>query len=405
MMTELSTIERAIAERLKASFEDTYGPGEWREFLYVQAPGRTEIAGNHTDHQGGSVIAAAVNRYVRGVVAANEDRVIRVMSERHSSSQVSCDELEVREDEFNTSVALVRGMAAQFAKRGFAVRGFDAYLTSDVATGSGLSSSAAFELELGQAMNVLWAKGVLSPEELALMAQAAEREWFGKPCGLMDQAAVALGGVQHMSFAKPGAIDATSIDFDFGDEGYALCLTAIGSSHADLTDEYAAVPAEMFQIAHALGAERLGATLEADFAQELPAIRDEYGDRAVLRAIHFYREERLVEQRAKAMGNHDMAAFLEATRASGASSAMFLQNVSVAGTGEQPAMVGIAVSEEMLAGRGATRIHGGGFGGTIQAFVPVEMADSYVMGMDHVFGEGACQVYQVDHEGARARRL
>ena len=401
----MSGFDQAVARTLRERFDAEFGLAEWREPFFVQAPGRSEIAGNHTDHQGGSVIAAAVDRYVRGVVAANEDQVITIKSEGLSTSQIRCDELEAREDERNTSVSLVRGMAAQFAKRGFVPKGFDATLTSTVAAGSGLSSSAAFELELGQAMNVLWAKGVLSPEELAVMAQAAEREWFGKPCGLMDQAASALGGIQHMSFAVPGKIDAEPIDFDFADAGYALCLSAVGSSHEDLTDEYAAVPAEMTEIAHALGVERLGQTLEVTFAEELPLLRAEYGDRAILRAIHFFREERLVARRAEALRAGKMYDFLGLTRISGASSAMYLQNVSVAGSAEQPAMLGLAVADEMLGTRGAARIHGGGFGGTIQAFVPSEQAKSFCLGMDFVFGESSCQIYNVDHDGARAWRL
>jgi len=401
----MAGFDRAAARNLRERFDAEFGLGEWREPFFVQAPGRSEIAGNHTDHQGGTVIAAAVDRYVQGVVAANEGKLITINSEGHPSSQIRCDELEPREDERNTTAALVRGMAAQFAKRGFVPQGFDATLTSSVAAGSGLSSSAAFELELGQAMNVLWAKGLLSPEELAVMGQAAEREWFGKPCGLMDQASSALGGIQHMSFAVPGKIDADPIDFDFADAGYALCLCSVGSSHEDLTDEYAAVPAEMTAIARALGVERLGQTLEVTFAEELPQLRAAYGDRAILRAIHFFREERLVERRAKALREGSMYDFLGLTRLSGASSAMYLQNVSVAGSAEQPAMLGLAVADEMLGTRGAVRIHGGGFGGTVQAFVPLEQAESFCIGMDFVFGESSCQVYHVDHDGARAWRL
>lgn len=393
------------ARELRDAFVAEFGLGEWREHLFVQAPGRTEIAGNHTDHQGGSVIAAAVNKYVRGIFSANDEDVIRVHSVGHAPSELRVDELEAREEERNSSIALVRGMAAQFAARGYTPRGFDAYVTSSVMAGSGLSSSAAFELELGQAMNVLWAKGLLAPEELAIMAQTAEREWFGKPCGLMDQAASALGGIQHMSFAKPGVIDAEPIDFDFADAGYALCLCSVGSSHADLTDEYAAVPAEMFQVAEALGAERLSDILEVNFALEIPSLRADFGDRAVLRAIHYYREERLVARRAEALRKGLMGDFLGLTRLSGASSAMYLQNVAVPGSQEQPAMIALAIAEEMLGTRGACRIHGGGFGGTVQAFVPAEHAESFASGMDHVFGSGSCLSYEIDHEGARAWRL
>jgi galactokinase len=401
----MSGFDREQGHRLRDLFDATYGLGEWREHFFVQSPGRTEIAGNHTDHQGGSVIAAAVDRYVRGVFAANEKPTICVLSEGFDPVELRVDELEARASEVNTTASLVRGMAAQFAARGYVPKGFDAVISSDVLSGSGLSSSAAFELELAQAMNVLWAKGVLSPEELAVMAQTTEREWFGKPCGLMDQAAVALGGIQHMSFAKPGVIDADSIACDFSTNGYTICLTAIGSSHADLTDEYAAVPGEMFQIAHALGVDRLSQTSEAAFAEKLSDLRATCGDRAVLRALHYFREERLVEHRAEALRAADMGRFLALTRLSGASSAMYLQNVSVAGSDEQPAMVGLAVADELLGTDGANRIHGGGFGGTIQSFVPNVKAESFCQGMDRVFGEGACQPYQVDHDGARAWRM
>lgn len=404
-MTKDNGMDTSAARSLKERFEASFGLGEWREPYFVQSPGRTEIAGNHTDHQGGSVVAGAVDRYVRGVFAANEKDVMRVESVGYDPVEVRCDELEAREDERNTTASLVRGMAAQFAERGFAVRGFDATITSNVLGGSGLSSSAAFELELAQAMNVQWAKGVLSPEELAIMAQRTEREWFGKPCGLMDQAAVALGGIQHMSFYKPGTIDAEPIDFDFGEAGYAICLTAVGASHADLTDEYAAVPAEMFKISEALGAPRLVDVPQVRPELTIDSLRKRYGDRAVMRAIHFFREQRLVEVRTDALRAHDMRAFLEATRLSGASSAMYLQNVSVAGMDEQPAMLGLSIADEILWSSGASRIHGGGFGGTIQSFVPTDKADNFVKTMNEVFGADACQTFQIDHDGARAWRL
>ena len=400
-----SGYNQAAARELRQMFDATFGLGEWREFCFAQAPGRTEIAGNHTDHQGGHVIAAAVDRYIQGVFSPNEEQVIRIESEGHSPSELRVDELDARDDEHNTSVSLVRGMAAQFAQRGFVPRGFDAVMRSDILAGSGISSSAAFELELGQAMNVLWAGGVLPPEELAVMAQAAERDWFGKPCGLMDQAAVALGGIQHMSFAQPGVIDAEPIDFDFADAGYAICLSAVGSSHADLTDEYAVIPNDMFTIAHALGAERLGQILNLDFGEDFVELRKTYGDRAILRAIHYFREEKLVQRRVEALRSANMVSFLAYSRASAASSAMYLQNVSVAGSPEQPAMVALAVADELLGATGVCRIHGGGFGGTIQAYVPLSKVSSFIYGMDFVFGEGSCQSYQIDHDGARAWRL
>ena len=292
-------------------------------------------------------------------------------------------------------------MAALFAERGFAPAGFDMLCTSEVLGGSGLSSSAAFELELAQAMNALWADGALAADELAMMAQRCEREWFGKPCGLMDQAAAALGGIQQMDFSQPGVLAAQAVDFDFGQAGYAVCIVAVGADHAANTDDYAAVPGEMQAVARELGAEVLSQVGEDEVIAALPRLRERLGDRAALRALHYYREERLVAGRAEALRAGEMDRFLELTRLSGASSAMYLQNVSVGGASDQPSMLAIALAEELLGGRGAVRVHGGGFGGTIQAFVPLDAVEAFSAGMDAVFGEGACGVYAVDHEGAR----
>ena len=392
-------------ESLTAMFEAAYGPSDGRKLLLVLSPGRTEIAGNHTDHEGGHVIAAAVDRYVQGIFCANKSDVMRVNSEGYGLVEIGTDDLVAREDERGTTASLVRGMAALFKQRGYEPAGFDAALRSDVLGGSGLSSSAAFELELGQAMNALWADGKLAPEELALMAQRAEREWFGKPCGLMDQAAVALGGIQHMNFCDPTKLMANSLDFDFEANGYAICIVAVGADHAANIDDYAAVPAEMQAIARELGKHVLSDVSEQEVIQAVPQLREALGDRAVLRALHYFHEEELVSSRVGALRSADMKAFLTYTRYSGISSAMLLQNVSVGGASEQPSMLAIALSEGILRGAGATRVHGGGFGGTIQAFVPLSMVDEYRAGMDAVFGEGACGVYGVDHEGARAQWL
>ena len=389
-------------EELARVFVERFGA---EPALEVTSPGRTEIAGNHTDHEGGHVIAAAVDRAVHGLAAPNSSNRIRLLSLGFGEVDVTLDDLVARDDERNTTAALVRGMAALFAGRGFTPAGFDLACMSEVLGGSGLSSSAAFELELGQTMNALWADGALSADELAMMAQRCEREWFGKPCGLMDQAAAALGGVQHMDFSKPGVLAADALDFDFGEAGYAICIVAVGADHAANTDDYAAVPAEMQAVARELGAEILSQVGEDEVIAALPRLRASLGDRAALRALHYYREERLVAGRAEALRTGDVDRFLELTRLSGASSAMYLQNVSVGGASDQPSMLAIALAEELLDGRGAVRVHGGGFGGTIQAFVPLDVVDSFSAGMDAVFGEGACGVYKVDHEGARYQWL
>lgn len=392
-------------DAIKTAFENAFGSTDGRKLLLVVSPGRTEIAGNHTDHEGGQVIAAAVDRYVQGIFSPNDSGVLRVQSEGYGLVEVDPSDLAAKEEERGTTAALVRGMAALFAERGYAPQGFDAALRSDVLGGSGLSSSAAFELELGQAMNALWADGALAADELALMAQRTEREWFGKPCGLMDQAAVALGGVQHMDFVDPTVLEAEALDFDFAEHGYAICIVAVGADHAANIDDYAAVPAEMQAVAHELGKDVLSQVSEDAVIAAIPHLRKTVGDRAVLRAMHYYHEEQLVQDRAKAMRDGDIARFLQLTRFSGVSSAMLLQNVSVGGASEQPSMLAIALAERLLAGRGAARVHGGGFGGTIQAFVPLGDVDSFRAGMDAVFGEGACGVYGVDHEGARAQWL
>ena len=369
--------------------------------LLVVSPGRTEIAGNHTDHEGGHVIAAAVDRAVVGLARPSGETRIRLLSIGFGEVEVALDDLSPRDGERGTTAALVRGMAALFAERGFATTGFDLACASDVLGGSGLSSSAAFELELGQAMNALWAGGALAADELAMMAQRSEREWFGKPCGLMDQAAAALGGIQHMDFSRAGVLAADAIDFDFAEAGYAICIVAVGADHAANIDDYAAVPAEMQAVARELGAEVLSQVSEDAVISALPRLREALGDRAALRALHYYREERLVAGRAQALRDAHIDDFLALTRLSGASSAMYLQNVSVGGASDQPSMLAIALAEELLCGRGAVRVHGGGFGGTIQAFVPLDVVEAFSAGMDAVFGAGACGVYGIDHEGAR----
>lgn len=384
-------------------FEGTFGASEGRRFLAVRAPGRTELAGNHTDHEGGSVMAAAVDRYIEGVFSPSDARLMRVQSEGYGLVEVETNSLAAREDERGTTASLLRGMAAQFAERGIEPRGFEAAVRSDVLGGSGLSSSAAFELLLAQAMNALWANGAVPREELALMAQRAEREWFGKPCGLMDQAAVALGGIQHMNFADPTKLVATPVDFDFANAGYEICIVAVGADHSALTSEYAAVPGEMQAVAREFGKQRLCEVPAQDVMDNVRVLRQKLGDRAVLRALHYYHEEQLVEDRARALREGDVERFMELTRCSGVSSAMLLQNVSVGGSAEQPSMFAIAVAEGLLKCHGAARVHGGGFGGTIQAFVPIDKVDEFVAGMDAALGEGACGVYGIDHEGARAQ--
>ena len=367
--------------------------------LLVRSPGRTEIAGNHTDHEGGHVIASAVDRYIEGVFEPRNDLIARIESEGYAPFEVDLSTLDPNEAEFGTTVALVRGMAAQVAACGATPCGFDAKVRSNVLSGGGLSSSAAFELMLCEAMRALWGAGDIPKMEMAQMAQTVERDWFGKPCGLMDQAAVALGGIQHMDFSDDDDPRAALIDFDFAAAGYAICIVAVGADHAALTGEYAAVPAEMQAVAAELGARRLGELQESDVLESLSLLRERLGDRPVLRALHYFREERLVDERAEALRAGDMPRFLELTRLSGASSAMYLQNVSVAGATDQPSMLSLALADELVGEGGACRVHGGGFGGTIQCFVPQEKAEAFAASMDAVLGDGACMICSIDHEG------
>lgn len=372
--------------------------------LAVRAPARSEIAGNHTDHEGGRVIAAALDRSITCLAVPRKDPVIRVFSHGFEPVIVDLGRLGPLPEEFVSSAGLVRGMVAQMAATGRTPQGFDIAMTSDIPAGGGLSSSAAYELALCRAMEVLWPGPAVSAIEAAKMAQRVERDWFGKPCGLMDQLAVSLGGLAYMDFEHDEP-RAEKIAFSFESLGYTLALTDVGCDHSAFTHEYAAVPIEMEAVADALGHDRLCEVSEAAFMGQLSDLRTRLGDRPVLRAIHYYLEMELVDARWKALKAGDMDHFLELTRRSGASSAMFLQNVSVGGEYRQDAMVAIALSERLLRGAGATRIHGGGFGGSIQAFVPTELAEAYVAGMDAKFGTGSCKRYGLSDEGAEAQWL
>ncbi len=398
-------------DQLKALFEKSFGDSGQRQLLAVHAPGRSEIAGNHTDHEGGHVIAGALDVAIEGAAALNgTPATVRVVSEGHDPFQIELDSLDPQEGEKTHAPSLVRGMAAQMAARGHKVAGFDLALTSTVPSGGGLSSSAAMEAALGRAIEGLWS-GVVDgdpaatdPIELAKMGQLTENDYFGKPCGLMDQASVCLGGLAHMGFEDAAAPTAEKIALNFEDFGYALCLVDVGCDHTPFTADYAAVPVEMQQVAAELGHERLCEVAREDFERELPRLREKLGDRACLRAVHYYYEEDLVERRWAALQAKDIEAFLALTRESGASSAMYLQNVSTGGS-FQPAMYALGLAELVLGGRGAVRIHGGGFGGSIQAFVPLDLVDSFISRMNGWLGEGSARRYVIDEKGAYAQWL
>lgn len=391
-------------EAARELFEREFADVAHERLLAVHAPARSEISGNHTDHEGGHVIAGALNVAIDGVAAANGTDRVRVASAGYPTFEISLDSLDEREDEHVTTAGLVRGMAACMARTGRTPAGFDLAMTSDIPSGGGLSSSAAVEAALGRVMEALWEGPEVTPVELAKMGQFAENRYFGKPCGLMDQAAVCLGGLAFMDFEDAAEPRTAKLELDFDAAGYALCLVDVGCDHAPFTADYAAVPVEMQQVAREFGHERLCEVDPAEFDRLLPELREKLGDRAILRAIHYWRENELVDKRWDALTAGDIDRFLELTRESGASSAMFLQNVSTGGS-FQPAMLALGLAERILDGRGATRIHGGGFGGSVQCFVPIDMVEDFTAQMNAWLGEGACVHYQIAEKGAHAAWL
>ena len=371
-----------------------------QETYLFSAPGRTELGGNHTDHQRGCVLAAAVELETTAEVTLNGTDTIRVFSEGYAPVEVRLDDLEVHGGEENTTAALVRGVAAAFAERGAALQGFDAHVRSNVLPGSGLSSSAAFEVLMGTILNELFFDKSLSPAEVARIGQYAENVYFGKPCGLMDQMASAVGGMVFIDFQYPACPIVERIDFDLAAAGYALCIIDSGADHADLTAEYTAIPGEMKQICNYFGKEVLRQVAKEDFFAALPQLRGRVPDRAVLRAIHFYHENDRVERQVQVLRMGDVEEFLHLVRQSGRSSWMYLQNITPAGAVEQQAVaVALALCEELLDGRGACRVHGGGFAGTVQAFVPLDALENFRTGVESVLGEGKCHVLSLRSAG------
>ena len=364
------------------------------------APGRTEISGNHTDHQRGCVLAAAVNLETVADVTLNDSNVICVRSEGYPETVVDLDDLNLREEEKNTTAALIRGVAAAFVQRGAQLNGFDAKVHSTVLPGSGLSSSAAFEVLIGTICNELFFDRKLTPVEIAQVGQYAENVYFGKPSGLMDQAASSVGGMVYIDFAHVDHPRVQQINFDFEKAGHALCIIDSGADHADLTDEYAAIPGELKEICAFFGKEVLREVREKDFMEALPELRGKVPDRAILRAIHFYQENKRVEQQKQALLDDNFEEFLRLTTQSGYSSWMYLQNICPAGaTQHQEVAVALALCDVLLKGRGAYRVHGGGFAGTVQAFVPVDMLEEFGNGIERVLGEGSCHVLRIRNEG------
>ena len=371
---------------------------------YFSAPGRVELGGNHTDHQHGCVLAAAVDLEMRAAVTPNRDGVIRVFSRGFAPVEVALGDWTPRPEERNTTAALVRGMAAQFIRRGAALTGLDMRVTSQVPVGSGLSSSAAFEVLLGRVFSGLYCGGSVSPEDIARMGQTAERDYFGKPCGLMDQMASSVGGLVYMDFADPAHPAMERIDCDLGASGYGLFIVDSGADHADLTADYAAIPAELEQVCRVFGAEVLRQVDETEFYRRLPAVRAAAGDRAALRAIHVFDENRRAAAEAEALRKRDLPAFLALVNASGASSWQYLQNVTAGDPRQQALAVTLAVCRRALGGQGAVRVHGGGFAGTALAFVPDDRREMFRRTVEQTLGVDKCRLLSVRNPLAHSGR-
>ena len=382
----------ALADAFRAQF------GREPE-LFVSAPGRTEVVGNHTDHQLGKVLAASVNLDTVAAIAPRDDgRVVLYSAGYDKPFEVDVNDDQVHEDEKETTYALIRGVASHMKQLGYRVGGFDASATSTVFKGSGLSSSAAFEVMLVAAFDALYNSWVVDPKENARISQYAENVFFGKPSGLLDQSASAVGGLVTMDFAtSPAGVE--SIAYDFGAKGYAVCVVAVGGDHANLTAEYAAMPAEMKAVARALGKEVLCGTTIPELMEALPRLKNRVPDRAILRAFHYVDETRRVEEAVEALRADNLERFLKVVIASGESSWKLLQNLYVPAGTDQEIPLALEMSRRILGERGAWRVHGGGFAGTILAFAPFDRLDEYRAAMDAVYGEGATTVLSIRPEG------
>ncbi len=387
-------LERQKA-RYRKAIEDykSYFGGIGDGFRLFSAPGRTEVGGNHTDHNHGKVLAAGVNMDVIAVVEPIEVPKIALKSEGYEESIIEINDLEVKESEKNTADALIRGVVAGFKKSGYQVGGFKAYTTTNVLKGSGLSSSAAFEVLVGNILSALYNNGGIGAIKIAQIAQYAENEYFGKPSGLMDQMASSVGGFVAIDFKDVDSPIIDKIETDFNNFGHALCIVDTEGDHADLTPDYAAIPAEMKAVAEHFSVEYLRQICREDVMLNIDILRGEFGDRAVLRSLHFFDENDRVDRLVHALKTEDFDAFLDSIRESGNSSYKYLQNVfSSNDIKNQGLGIGLNVAESVLKRKGACRVHGGGFAGTIQAFVPTEMLKEFKMCLEKVFGAGSCHI-------------
>ena len=371
--------------------------GEEENLRFFSAPGRSEVCGNHTDHNCGKVMAAGVSLDVIAVVVPTDDNIILVKSEGFEADNVSLDDLSVCEEEKNTSASLIRGVAAGFERNGFKIGGFKAYTTSNVLKGSGLSSSAAFEVLIGSILNGLYNGGAVDDVKIAQIAQFAENEYFGKPSGLMDQMASSVGSFITIDFEDTANPAIEAIDVDFTKYGYSLCIVDTKGSHADLTPEYAAIPKEMKSVAKLFGKTTLREITKTQLLQKIDKVREACGDRAVLRALHFFDDNKRVVKEAQALKDGDINTFLSLVNESGNSSYCYLQNIFACSQPENQGLsLALCLAEKYLRDKKAAfRVHGGGFAGTIQAFVPDSKLDEFTNAMENLFGDGSCYVLSV----------
>ena len=394
-------------EKAVNAFIDLYPENIDSDLSIVSAPGRTEVGGNHTDHQHGQVLAASINDDAIAIVSESDEsseNMIHIKSEGYDMITIDLNDISKKDSEEGTTLALIKGVLAGCKDRGYAIGGFNAYITSDVLGGSGLSSSAAFETVIGNIISYLFNNGTIDDVTIAIIGQYAENIYFGKPCGLMDQMACSVGSLCHIDFGKSdeaGRPEIEKIELDMNAEGYSLCITDTKGSHADLTPDYAAVPAEMKSVAAFFGKDVLIQVPEDEVIAKIPEIRTKLGDRAVLRALHFYEENKRVEAEASALKNKDFKEFIKNVKASGNSSFKFLQNVYTnRDVATQNVSIALCISEMVLGETGGvSRVHGGGFAGTIQAFVRNEKVQEYKKALDNIFGEGSCAVLKIRKYG------
>ncbi len=397
---EANTAADRLVELVR-EYAEIFSAGDDDDVWLFSTPGRTELGGNHTDHQGGRCLAGSVNLDTIACVVPNGSRRVRIQSRHHRMAEIFLDDLAVHPEETDSSAALVRGVAARMKQLGHAPGGFDAYTTTRVLRGSGLSSSAAFEVLVCTIMDHLFCGGRFSPLQLAQVGQYAENVYYGKPCGLLDQLACAWGGAITADFRDLDCPIVRPVEVDLAREGFALAIVDAGASHADLTEDYAAIPREMQLVAACFGREILSQVPYEQFFQQLPAVRTACGDRAALRALHFFQEDRRVAGQCAALERGDFAAFLHLVRQSGRSSFQYLQNVSTGrDSRRQPLALLLAAAEELLGNQGACRVHGGGFAGTIQAFVPLDRLEVFTAGMEAVAGQGACHLLSIRRAGS-----